>query len=150
GLGHIKDMLKQEIAHLCTKIHFLDLAFCSSITNSIICLIVQSCQNLEYLNLSGCGNISDVVICDIIYYCQKLKYLDISCCNISDLATKKIASSCINLKFLNIQLCEGISENAVKKLNSNIKVKESNGSQKMWIKAFIRWVGDKIKCFERN
>ncbi|CAG8810895.1 10856_t:CDS:2, partial [Racocetra fulgida] len=79
--------------------------------------------NLEYIDLSGCKNITDVSICDIAHYCQKLEHFDISSCDISDLAIEKIATSSNNLKFLNIQLCGGISENAVKKLNSNIKVK---------------------------
>ncbi|RIB07606.1 hypothetical protein C2G38_2213980 [Gigaspora rosea] len=115
--------INESIAHLSPNIRYLDLAFCHNITNGVISKIARLYSNLEYIDLSGCKNITDVSICDIAHYCQKLEHFDISSCDISDLAIEKIATSSNNLKFLNIQLCGGISENAVKKLNSNIKVK---------------------------
>ncbi|CAG8482765.1 15391_t:CDS:2 [Acaulospora morrowiae] len=93
----------EKNAHLCTSIRYLDLAYCCSITNDVIFLITQSCLDLECLEIGECA-IWPFLIYIIV---KKLEYFYISPCSISDLAIKI--------------LCVDISENAVKKLNPNIK-----------------------------
>ncbi|GES93161.1 hypothetical protein GLOIN_2v1778881 [Rhizophagus clarus] len=83
--------------------------------------ISKSCHKLEYLNLAYCTEITEHSICGIIRSNPKLQHLDITYCGvISDMTIEEIAKSCLNLKYLNLEGCHNISKEAVDQLVSSL------------------------------
>jgi hypothetical protein len=80
--------------------------------------IVQSCYKLEYLNIAYCTEITEQSICAIIRSCPKFQHLDSSYCEVTNMVIEKIIHSSLNLKYLNLNGCNGISKEAVDQLIS--------------------------------
>lgn len=98
--------------HTCLK--FLDVNYCTSVTDEGLKAIARSCTDLEILNLSGCNKISGYGIAYIARSCNKLKELNIKkCTKIDDSAILEIAWSSQSLEYFNVSYCTKISNRSI-------------------------------------
>ena len=112
GCTRITDATVLELARRCSKLHTLDLRFCS-ITDASVSEVARRCSNLHTLDLSGCCEIHDASVLEVASRCSNLQTLNLAWCRITDVSVLAVARRCSNLQTLNLRWCRRITDASV-------------------------------------
>ena len=102
-----------------SELRYLDLSFCSSLTDEDLRYLIARTPSLEYLYLRQCDCISSVGIETIATLCPNLKEISLNdCVNVTDHGVVKLLSRCRALRYISLAKCP-ITNTALEQIANN-------------------------------
>ena len=105
---------------------FIDLEWCSQITNKTVYAIAENCPNLESINLFKCDSLTDDALVTLAVKCPLLKLINVRLCTeLTDKTALAIAQNCPNLESIDLSGCQNLTDNALVALAENCRLLKS-------------------------
>ena len=128
-----------------TRLHTVDLSYCSSICDEHMDLFAKNrklCARLMRVAFRRCDRITDIGLAPVLQHCQRLKSIDLGhCSQIGDKSVTALAEATVWLHTANFEGCKRLGGNSIQKLCH---------TNSFCLKLLVLGTGDRINSIGKN